>query len=69
MESTWKGPQTSLKAKNQAVVSLITSIHLPQDIALRFLIHRFYVSPLEPNAHVSVQNCWPIQAAFLAQVP
>lgn len=64
-----KTSNLSESEKNQAVVSLITSIHLPQDIALRFLIHRFYVSPLEPNAHVSVQNRQPIQAAFLVQVP
>jgi len=57
-------------AKHQAVGSQIMSIH-PQHVntALSFLIHRFYVSPLEPNAHVSVQSCRAIQAAFLVQVP
>lgn len=47
----------SERAKHQAVVSLIVSIHPQDDTALSFLIHRFYVSPLEPNARVLVQNC------------
>lgn len=58
----------SERAKHQAVVSPITSIH-PQDTALSFLIHRFYVSPLEPNTRISVQNCQATQAACLVQVP
>lgn len=57
-------------AKHQVVVvSQIMSIHPQHTTALSFLIHRFYVSPLEPNAHVSVQSHQAIQAAFLVQVP
>lgn len=51
------------------VVSVITSIHPQQANALSFLIHRFYVSPFEPNARVPVQNCQAIQAVFLVQAP
>lgn len=47
----------SERAEHQAVVSLTISIHPQEDTALSFLIHRFYVSPSEPNARVSVQNC------------
>lgn len=57
------------RAKHQAVISLVTSIHPQQDIALSFLIHRFYVSPLEHNTRISVQNCQATQAACLVQVP
>lgn len=60
----------SERAKHQAAVSPITSIHPQQDTALSFLIHRFYVSPLEPNTRISVQNRPAfIQAACLVQVP
>lgn len=59
----------SEKAKHQAVGSQIMSIHPQHNTALSLLIHRFYVSPLEPNAHVLVQSRWAIQAAFLVQVP
>lgn len=59
----------SERANHQAVVSQIMSIHPQHNTALSFLIHRFYVSPLEPNAHVSVQSRQAIQAAFLVQVP
>lgn len=45
------------------------STHSQHDIALSFLIHRFYVSPLEPNAHFLVVNGQAVQAAFLVQVP
>lgn len=57
------------RAKHQAVTSQIMSIHPQHNTALSFLIHRFYVSPLEPNARVSVQICQTIQAAFLVPVP
>lgn len=56
-------------ANHQAVTSLITSIHPQQNSALSFLIHRFYVRPLDPNTRVSVQSSQAIQAAFLVQVP
>lgn len=51
-----KTSDLSETAKHQAAVSPITSIHPSQDTALSFLIHRFYVSPLEPNTRISVQN-------------
>lgn len=59
----------SERANHQAVTSVITSIHPQQNSALSFLIHRFYVHPLDPNTRVSVQSSQAIQAAFLAQVP
>lgn len=59
----------SERAQHQAAISRITSIHPQQDTALSVLIHRFYVSPLEPNTRISVQNCQAIQAACLVQVP
>lgn len=57
------------RAKHQAVTSQILSIHPQHNTAPSFLIHRFYVSPLEPNARVSVQICQTVQAAFLVSVP
>lgn len=45
------------------------SIHSQHDTALSFLIHRFYVSPLEPNTRFLVLNGRAVQAAFLVQVP
>lgn len=59
----------SKRARNRAVVSLIMSIHSQHDTALSFLIHRFYVSPLEPNTRFLVLNGQAVQAAFLVQVP
>lgn len=45
------------------------SIHSQHDTALSFLIHIFYVSPLEPKACFLVLNSQAVQAAFLLQVP
>lgn len=55
----------SERAKHQAAISQITSIHPQQDTALSFLIHRFYVSPLEPNTRISVQNRQAIYSSGL----